>query len=293
MEANHNYYDDEIDLTEYIKVIWKYKFFILVFTFLAVVISFVVTKRMTPMYSSTVSVIITQESGSGGRLSSVLGGMGFGGLVAGSSDAALIQEVIASRRMRDDTVKALGLIEHYKAGEITKKSLKGLSKKTGIKANIILDKLKSNQLLNANNQPIHGKINGNILNYIFSDRKDHISQYLEKLQVGQQRGSAGILGNNTSVEVGKTKIMSITVEDKSPTMCATIANYYIENLDKLNEELQITTQKPMVQILDKALPALQPFKPKLKLNLLIAMVLGGFGSVFLSFVIEFLRNYKD
>lgn len=46
---------------------------------------------------------------------------------------------------------------------------------------------------------------------------------------------------------------AVEVKGSDPEMTKKIANFAIENLDKINSELQVTTQKPMVKVLDPAL----------------------------------------
>jgi uncharacterized protein involved in exopolysaccharide biosynthesis len=46
---------------------------------------------------------------------------------------------------------------------------------------------------------------------------------------------------------------AVEVKGSDPELTRDIANFSIANLDKINSELQITTQKPMVKVLDPAL----------------------------------------
>ena len=45
---------------------------------------------------------------------------------------------------------------------------------------------------------------------------------------------------------------SVEVKGSDPEMTEKIANFSVEHLDKINEELQVTTQKPMAKVLDPA-----------------------------------------
>lgn len=46
---------------------------------------------------------------------------------------------------------------------------------------------------------------------------------------------------------------AVDVKGPDPDLTAQIANFMIENLDKINEELQVSADKPMVKMLDPAL----------------------------------------
>jgi hypothetical protein len=46
---------------------------------------------------------------------------------------------------------------------------------------------------------------------------------------------------------------AVEVEGSDPELIRDIANFAVENLDKINIELLVTSQKPMVKVLDPAL----------------------------------------
>lgn len=46
---------------------------------------------------------------------------------------------------------------------------------------------------------------------------------------------------------------AVEVKGSDPELTRDIANFAVENLDKINLELQVTSQKPMVKVLDSAL----------------------------------------
>jgi len=84
--------------------------------------------------------------------------------------------------------------------------------------------------------------------------------------------------------VDNTITLEVTTED--PKLSADIANFCIEYLDTVNEELQITTQKPMVKVLDPAYPPIEPSSPKIKLNLLVAGLLSLFMGILISLLLD-------
>lgn len=49
---------------------------------------------------------------------------------------------------------------------------------------------------------------------------------------------------------------AVEVKGPDPDMTRDIANFAVQNLDKINLELQVTTQKPMAKVLDPALKGL-------------------------------------
>ena len=98
------------------------------------------------------------------------------------------------------------------------------------------------------------------------------------------------LRNNTKIKVSEENVVSITVESTDSKLAADITNFYVENLDVMNEELKITTAKPIVRILDTAKPAERKSKPRIRINMMIAGLIALFVSVLVVFFLEYLQN---
>jgi uncharacterized protein involved in exopolysaccharide biosynthesis len=75
------------------------------------------------------------------------------------------------------------------------------------------------------------------------------------------------LSKATRFSVSKENVLTVYVEDRDPEMAAAMANFYLENLETMNAQKQITASKPMVHVLDPARPPEQPSRPNLLLNL--------------------------
>ena len=90
----------------------------------------------------------------------------------------------------------------------------------------------------------------------------------------------------TKIEVSKESLISVTVESPDPKLAADIANFYVENLDVMNEELKISTTKPIVRILDIAKPAPRKSKPRIRTNMMVSGVISLFVAIFIVFLLE-------
>lgn len=75
------------------------------------------------------------------------------------------------------------------------------------------------------------------------------------------------LSKATRFAVSKENVVTVFVEDREPETAAAMANFYLENLETINAQKQITASKPMVHVLDTAKPPEQPSRPNLLLNL--------------------------
>ena len=100
-------------------------------------------------------------------------------------------------------------------------------------------------------------------------------------------GVAGKLRKTTTISMTKEGVISVTVRTGDPKLSAEIANFYAANLDKINDELKITSQKPIVTILDPAVPSFIPSSPKKMLSLIIA----GMFAVFIGVALILFLNY--
>jgi uncharacterized protein involved in exopolysaccharide biosynthesis len=96
--------------------------------------------------------------------------------------------------------------------------------------------------------------------------------------------------NSLSINQDKTGLITLGVENQEPELAAKIANFTVLNLDIINEDLQISSQKPLVTILDPAEVPFNRFRPKRKMIVIIGFLTGGILAVFLSFTIDYLKK---
>ena len=99
-----------------------------------------------------------------------------------------------------------------------------------------------------------------------------------------------ILDSRTKVSIKQDEgIIEIQTIANSPQLSADMANYYITNLSKINNDLKLTSNAEIVKILDPAIPPVKKYKPKRIINTLIA---GIFGFI-LSLSIIIYKEYID
>lgn len=102
--------------------------------------------------------------------------------------------------------------------------------------------------------------------------------------VKSRRMSEGIYSNfpelrknpkfNLKLEVYDTTQGTLIVEAKGsePKLASDIANFCVRNLDAINAELNITAQRPMVKMLDQAIPASGPDSRQIPKRIAIAVI---------------------
>ena len=99
-----------------------------------------------------------------------------------------------------------------------------------------------------------------------------------------------IFSSKMKVSMKKSNLITLTYEDENPQLAADIVNFSINNLDRMNENLGLSVQKPLVTVLDFADRPLSPIKPNKKIIILISFISGVIFSLFLAFVFEYFQK---
>jgi uncharacterized protein involved in exopolysaccharide biosynthesis len=112
------------------------------------------------------------------------------------------------------------------------------------------------------------------LRLFFPNMKDSV--ILGKLQ----------LGKNTKINKSSRGIFSLSYFHKNPEVSFAVINSYLNNLSKLNKELEMTVQKQIITVLDPPLVAKGYFKPNKRLNLALSGILSLFFSIIFVFLYD-------
>lgn len=83
-----------------------------------------------------------------------------------------------------------------------------------------------------------------------------------------------VLQDRTKISINQDDgIIVVESIAHTPQMSADMANFFITNLSNLNKELKLTTKAEIVKLLDPAIPPVKKYRPKIKINMLIAGIL--------------------
>ncbi|MEI7942072.1 MAG: Wzz/FepE/Etk N-terminal domain-containing protein [Candidatus Riflemargulisbacteria bacterium] len=233
-----SYIDDEIDVVELLKVLFKYWMLIVSITITATVIGIIFATIAIPTYKAEAKFFIPQQDKSAlSGYMSAISSLGLGGLGGGNSSSEVVLNLINSKRMAKDIVVKFDLVKVYQERNSKKK--------------------------------------------IEADTNDQENMLYSAII--QLKGSL-------SVNSDKSGLITLGIEDQNPQLAADIANYMVVNLDVMNEELKLSSQKPMVTVLDPAEKPLVKAKPNKKMFVIVGFITGGVLSVFLAFVLEYLKK---
>lgn len=101
-------------------------------------------------------------------------------------------------------------------------------------------------------------------------------------------GRRGVWWSLRPFRTGPGSCFSVAVIGSDPELTKSIANFAIENLDRLNLELQITSLKPMVRVIDPADRGVKQSRPVLKKSLFSALFVFLVYSIYI-FLADYLR----
>ncbi len=172
--------DDEVNLLDYWRVIWKRRWLIGGMFTASVLTATVVSFLLPKIYESTASLLPSLDSKEGGGLGALLAATGGGAAQslgislpgAPATPTDIFVAMLKSRIMADEVIRKFNLMDLYEAKTVqdTRKALEG----------------------------------------------------------------------ETKITVTKEKVIKITVEAKNPQLAADIANFYVSNLDHLNQTLNVS-----------------------------------------------------
>ena len=94
---------------------------------------------------------------------------------------------------------------------------------------------------------------------------------------------------NFNFEINKTQLLIFKYFHKNPKLAQSVLQAYLKQVIAYNHSMKISSSKNIITIIDPPSLPLAPFKPNLKINLLISGCLGIFISTFL-ILIQYLLN---
>lgn len=115
--------------------------------------------------------------------------------------------------------------------------------------------------------------------------------FQERFQIGREQAIQRAKGMLTIYDWDTTLGVEVTGGD--PQFIADVANFCVKNLDSLNQELNISTEKPFVRLLDPAEVPKRPIPREIKKRMLVsALTVFLLGSLFVLFA-DYLRRLKE
>ncbi len=310
--------EGEINLLDYWRVIWKYKWLIVILCSASVLTALILGLLSPKIYESAATVLIPKEGGAGGLLSAIAGS-GLGQQIAGTSMPSLTPNrdlfisILKSRLMARYVVERFNLKERYgvrtleEAVEAAKgiprvsQSPEGLlqirvedtdPKMAADIANFYVEQL--DRLVTQFGTATAGRQRRFIEEQIARTEKD-LRMAEENLRQFQEGNRAFLLGDMAnSMKLPGTRVPKVGLDlarlSRDVRVQETVSTVLTQQLQQAKiAEAQDT---PVVQVLDRAIPALYKSGPRIKLKMMLAGAISLFVGILFAFFLEYIRKQR-
>ena len=318
--------DDEISLIDLFAVLWKYKFLIIsvtVIAMIAVLIYSIVSISLPPeksylpnKYTAQAQMLINDESGSSGGLSSMLNSSGLGNLASlagvnvsggGSSNSALAGYLVHSNSVLDDIAQKFDIIDRYKIIEYEKSSSREALK--GVLSSSFDDETGIFSVSFTDVDPVFAR---DVVNYVVNLlEKRFLDMGIDKNRLTKENLEANI--DNTYKEILKLQKEIQEIESsvsnvynpsqtKSVIMDATLKKMELSVQQEIYAQLKaqyemlkvtMSSEQPTFQILEYAEVPDKKSAPSRGMLCIIVTFAAFFVSVFLAFLLNAIKNIKN
>src|SRR5437867_519288 len=288
MDQPINLQEDEVNLLDYWRVVWKRRRLIGGLFVSAVLTALVVSLLMPKIYESTATLLPSLESKDGGGLGALLAASGAGGTAqslgislpgAPATPTDLFVAMLKSRIMADAVITRFNLMDLYEAKTMqdTRKALEGDTRVTVAKEKVI------KITVEAKSPPLAA----DIANFYVSNL-DRLNRTLNV-----RKGGKGMLPGDR-LHPAMVTVPGLALEYGRLMREVKVQETLYSLLTSQNEQAKIAEARdtPTVQVLDPAIPAEKKSKPSIRLNMLIAGVLALFVGFFLAFFLEYLERIR-
>ena len=311
--------EDGINLLDYWRVIWKYKWFIGILCSSSVLAALIFGLLSPKIYESKATILLPKEGGGSGLLS-VLGASGLMQQMGGISIPSLTPNrdifisILKSRTMAQELVEQFKLKDYYKALHLEDAigSLKGATKVAVSKEGVISIKVEDrNPKLAAdiaNGYTDHlDRLMARFGTGTASNQRRFIREQLVKAEKGlnsaeetlrrfQERNRAILLGDMAnSMRLPGAQVPKVGLEQGRLMRDLKVQESVYVLLTQQLEQAKIgeAQDTPVVQVLDRAIPAIRKSKPKIKLSMAMAGAVSLFLGIFLAFFLEYIQRQRS
>jgi len=311
--------NDEINLLDYWRVIWKYKWVIGGLCFVSVIAALIFSLLSPKIYESTATVLTPKEGG-GGNLLSALGATGLGQQIAGISipsftpNRDLFISLLKSRLLAKDVVERFNLKERYQARTLEEaiESAKSIPKVSQTKEGVIEIKVEDTdpkmaadianfylELLDRVVSKLGTSAAGRQARFIaeqLSRADKELKAAEETIRQFQEKNRAVLLGDmSNSMRLPAARVPQVGLELARLTRDVKLQETIYTLLTQQLEQAKISEAQdmPVVQVLDKAVPAIYKSKPKIRLNMALGGAVSLFLGIFVAFFLEYIQRQRS
>ena len=313
------YNEDEINLLDYWWVIWKYKWFIGILCSSSVAAALIFSLLSPKIYKSEATILLPKEGGGSGLLSAI-GASGLVQQISGISIPSLTPNrdifisILKSRTIAESMVNQFVLKVYYKSLHLEDaiRSLQGSTEIAVSKEGVISIKVTDRDpqmaadIANAYTDQLN-RLMARFGTGTASNQRRFIREQLVKTQNGlksaeetlrrfQERNRAILLGDMAnSMRLPGAQVPKVGLEQGRLMRDLKVQESVYVLLTQQLEQAKIgeAQDTPVVQVLDRAIPAIRKSKPKIKLNMAMAGAVSLFLGIFLAFFLEYIQRQRS
>lgn len=310
--------EDEINLLDYWRVVWKYKRLIAILFSTTVLAAMTFSLLSPKIYESTATIITPKETGGSGILSAIAA-MGISQQITGMSGPSLALNrdifigILKSRTVAQNLVEQFKLKDYYEASHIESaiKALKQATKISVSKEGVISVQVEDKSpkmaadIANAYTEQLDRLMTRFGTGTAGSQRR-FISEQLVKVQEElkaaeesmkqfQERNRAILLGdmaNSMRLPAAQVPKVGIDLVRLMRDLRVQESVYILLTQQLEQAKIGEAQDTPLVQVLDRAVPAFYKSKPKTLLNMVIAGAVSLFLGIFLAFFVEYIQRQR-
>ena len=306
--------NDEINLLDYWRVVWKYKWLIVGLCFVSVLTAMILGLSSPKIYESSATVLIPKEVGAGGLLSAIAGsGIAGTSMPSLTPNRDLFISILKSRLMARYVVERFNLKERYGVRTLEE----------AIEAAHGIPRVSQNPegLLQIKVQDADPKMAADIANFYVEQLDRLVTQFgtatagrqrrfieeqiartekdlrmaEENLRQFQEGNRAFLLGDMAnSMKLPGTRVPKVGLDlarlSRDVKVQETVSTVLTQQLQQAKiAEAQDT---PVVQVLDRAIPALHKSGPRIKLKMMLAGAISLFVGILFAFFLEYIRKQR-
>ena len=317
--------DDEISLIDLFAVLWRYKVMIIVVTLIAmigVVVYSVISLKLPPeksflpnKYTARAQMLINDDSGSSGGLSSMLNASGLGGLAnlagvsvpGGASNSSLAGYLVHSNSVLDEVVKNFNLVERYNIEEYVVSASRDALK--GVLTSNFDDETGVFSVSFTDIDPVFAK---DVVNFVVSLLESKFLEMgIDKNSLTKENLEANIENTYNEILKLQKEIQEIEYsvsnvynpnQTKSIVMDATLKKMELSVQQEIYAQLKaqyemlkvtMSSEQPVFQILEFAEVPDRKSAPSRGMLCIIVTFASFFVSVFMAFLLNALKNIKN
>lgn len=317
--------DDEISLIDLFAVLWRYKVMIIVVTLIAmigVVVYSVISLKLPPeksflpnKYTAQAQMLINDDSGSSGGLSSMLNASGLGGLAnlagvsvpGGASNSSLAGYLVHSNSVLDEVVKNFNLVERYNIEEYVVSASRDALK--GVLTSNFDDETGIFSVSFTDIDPVFAK---DVVNFVVSLLESKFLEMgIDKNSLTKENLEANIENTYNEILKLQKEIQEIEYsvsnvynpnQTKSIVMDATLKKMELSVQQEIYAQLKaqyemlkvtMSSEQPVFQILEFAEVPDRKSAPSRGMLCIIVTFASFFVSVFMAFLLNALKNIKN